>query len=89
MTESVCEPDTQVAAGDLIRALRDKGFAVAAFSPDELRGANPDHVEDIMVERGWAAIDTLAADSGTDSEEALSAPVTDLTVVHLGCSCEK
>ncbi len=66
MTESVCEPDTQAAAGDLIRALRDMGFSVAAFSPDELRGANPDHVEDIMVERGWCAIDSLADEPHPD-----------------------
>lgn len=39
--------------------LRDAGFAVAAFTPDELRGANPRYVEDLMVERGHWAIEDL------------------------------
>jgi hypothetical protein len=42
-----------------VSELRDSGYAVAVFTPDELRGAEPDEVADIMVERGWNAIDTL------------------------------
>ena len=42
-----------------IRALRDAGCAVTVFTPDELDGADPTAVEDMMVQRGWDAIDTL------------------------------
>jgi hypothetical protein len=36
------------------------GYAVVCFTPEELRGANPDHVQDRLVELGWDVIDTLA-----------------------------
>ena len=42
-----------------VRELWNNGYAVAIFNPEELRGADPDEVAEIMVERGWAAIDTL------------------------------
>lgn len=42
--------------------LRDEGFAVAAFTPTELRGADPDHIEDAMVQMGWDAIDMNATE---------------------------
>jgi hypothetical protein len=42
-----------------VQELRDGGYSVAIFTPDELRGAEPDEVADIMIERGWNAIDTL------------------------------
>lgn len=42
-----------------VRQLWDKGYAVAIFTPEELRGADAGEVADIMVERGWNAIDTL------------------------------
>lgn len=42
-----------------VRELWDEGYAVAVFNPEELRGANPDEVAEIMIERGWNAIDTL------------------------------
>jgi len=45
--------------GKSISQLRDEGWAVAAFCPDELDGADADQVADIMTERGWVAIDTL------------------------------
>lgn len=44
----------------LIQELRIKGFAVTIFTPEELRGASPDSVEDIMIERGWDVINCLA-----------------------------
>lgn len=44
------------------RALRDLGCAVAVFTPEELRGADPDDVEDHMIQRGSEAIDYLADD---------------------------
>ena len=46
-------------ATKVIRKLRDAGCAVTVFTPDELEGADPSTVEDMMVERGWNAIDTL------------------------------
>lgn len=39
--------------------LRMQGYAVVVFTPDELDGAPSDRVEDLMVERGWNAIDDL------------------------------
>jgi len=42
--------------------LWDGGYSVAIFTPDELRGASPDQVSEIMIERGWNAIDTLATE---------------------------
>lgn len=36
------------------------GYAVVCFTPEELRGANPDHVRDRLVELGWDVIDNLA-----------------------------
>lgn len=39
-----------------LQTLRDAGYAVAAFTPEELGDAGPEYVEDIMVERGWLAI---------------------------------
>ena len=47
-----------------IARLRNKGFAVAVFNPDELGETDPSHVEDIMIERGWAAIES---DEGEDN----------------------
>jgi len=41
----------------LCAALRELGCAVACFTPEELNGAPPEEVEDIMVERGWDVID--------------------------------
>ena len=46
----------------VIDALRARGFAVSVFNPAELRGADPEEIEGIMVERGNNAIDTLATD---------------------------
>lgn len=42
-----------------VQELWDGGYSVAIFTPDELSGANPEHVSEIMIERGWNAIDTL------------------------------
>ena len=50
---------THEKAMEAIRSLRDAGYAVSVFNPDELQGADPSTVEDMMVQRGWDAIDTL------------------------------
>jgi hypothetical protein len=39
------------------------GYAVVCFTPEELRGADPGHVQDRLVELGWDVIDTLATDA--------------------------
>lgn len=38
----------------VIGELRDSGYAVVIFTPDELGDADPENLEDILVERGWA-----------------------------------
>jgi hypothetical protein len=48
---------------ELCTKMRHAGYAVVCFTPGELRGANPDHVEDRLVELGWDVIDTLASES--------------------------
>lgn len=42
-----------------LKALRDEGYAVVVWSPDELEGATPSMVEDRSIELGWDVIDTL------------------------------
>jgi hypothetical protein len=45
-----------------IRELRDSGYAVCIFNPEELRGAKPHKVEDELVSAGWEIIDSLATE---------------------------
>lgn len=45
-----------------LRELRHEGYAVCVFNPEELADADPKHVEDLMCERGWQAIETLQED---------------------------
>ena len=45
-----------------LRELRHEGYAVCVFSPEELEGANPKYVEDLMCEHGWIAIESLKED---------------------------
>jgi hypothetical protein len=40
--------------------LRDLGYAVVVFNPDELEGVDPSRIEDRMTETGWDAIYTLS-----------------------------
>lgn len=42
--------------------LRDEGFAVCAFDPEELSDVDPDAVESRMCEAGWDFIDSRTAD---------------------------
>lgn len=46
----------------VINSLKDRGYAVVVFTPQELRGAHTGHVEDRLVELGWDVIDVLADD---------------------------
>lgn len=56
---------------DLLKELRGRGCAVVCFVPDELLGADPDHVEDRLIELGWGIIDNLKTkdDEDFDDEE--------------------
>jgi hypothetical protein len=45
-----------------IQELRDLGYAVCIFNPEELNGAKPHKVEDELVSAGWDIIDTLATE---------------------------
>ena len=49
-------------AVEYLRQLHKMGYAVVAFTPEELRGANPDHVENRLIELGWDVIDSIAED---------------------------
>lgn len=54
--------------------LRRQGYAVVTFTPEELRGASPNHVCDLMVERGWDAIACLATEPEEMDEEDFLEP---------------
>jgi hypothetical protein len=56
------EPTIPEESMKVIRELRDLGYAVCIFNPDELRGAKPHKVEDELVSAGWEIIDTLASE---------------------------
>lgn len=47
---------------DAIALLREAGFAVCAFDPEELEGVDPSHIEERMCTTGWDAIDSLKGD---------------------------
>lgn len=51
----------------LFDALRDRGFAVVAFTPDELGTADPNSVESFMIQYGWDFID-MNQIAGDDNE---------------------
>lgn len=52
----------------VIAELRNRGFAVIIWHPDELAGASRKHVEDRSVELGWQVIEDLK-DMGPDSTD--------------------
>jgi len=52
-----------------LRALSARGYAVVIWTPDELRGADPEQIEQLMIERGAVAIDTLSDDSDSDGDD--------------------
>ncbi len=45
---------------EVIREIRDRGFAVVIFNPEELASAEQDRVEDRLVELGWEVIGDLS-----------------------------
>lgn len=42
-----------------IKELKDEGYAVVLFNPEELEGAESDRVEDRLIELGWEVIHDL------------------------------
>lgn len=44
----------------VIQELRQEGYAVIVWTPEELRDANADSVEERSIELGWDVIDALA-----------------------------
>lgn len=46
----------------VINGLRDRGYAICIFNPDELRGADPRGIEISMCMKGWDAIDCYATE---------------------------
>lgn len=61
------EPLTQAEIATL-RGLRGRGFAVVLFNPTELRGADLEQIEGLMIERGNIAIESLATEPEPDDE---------------------
>ena len=53
---------TRKEVAELCSKIRRSGYAIVCFDAEELRGANPDYVEERLVEVGWDVIDTLAAE---------------------------
>jgi len=51
---------------EAIKELRALGYAVVLFSPEELAGANPEQVQNVLVADAWDTIDTL---SDSENEE--------------------
>ena len=48
------------------RILENMGCTVVVFTPEELCGANPDHVQDRLIELGWEVIGDIAEDIDTE-----------------------
>ena len=48
---------------DALDLLRNAGFAVCAFDPEELEGVDPERVEERMVVAGWDAIEMLKGEA--------------------------
>ena len=45
-----------------VQNLREQGYAVIVWSPEELKGASPKKVEDRSIELGWDVIEDLKED---------------------------
>ena len=46
---------------DAMQRLQSFGYAIVAFSPEELEGAEPSRVEDLLIEKGWDVIQSLSS----------------------------
>jgi hypothetical protein len=52
-----------------LNLLWDAGFAVISFTPTELRGADPERVQDVCIERGWGVIEDLATEPEPEDDD--------------------
>jgi hypothetical protein len=46
-----------------INAMRDEGYLVIIWTPQEMKDIDPGHMEDILIERGNDMIEQLQADT--------------------------
>jgi hypothetical protein len=61
-TKSKSEPEYQPVSTEeyeALKSLRQKGYAVVVFNPEELQGVKPRYVEDELVNQAWVIIDAL------------------------------
>lgn len=52
-----------------IQELKNQGYAVVLFNPDELEGAEADRVEDRLIEMGWDVIHDLKPSEMEEEQE--------------------
>jgi hypothetical protein len=48
---------------EALRALTARGYAVVVWTPDELRGADPELIEHLMIDHAADAIEALCDDA--------------------------
>lgn len=60
--------DDEYMASDLkwLRNMRERGFCVVVFTPEELEGVDPDYVEDKLLEFGWDVINNVMEEDDED-----------------------
>ena len=60
--------DDEYMASDLkwLRNMRERGFCVVVFTPEELEGVDPDYVEDKLLEFGWDVINNATEEEDED-----------------------
>lgn len=51
---------------DALQTLRNRGFAVIIWNPDELQDVDPSYMEGLSVEKGWDIIETLCGAADED-----------------------
>jgi hypothetical protein len=44
-----------------VQKMQSFGYAIVVFSPEELEGADPTRVEDLMIERGWEVVSSFTS----------------------------
>lgn len=49
-----------------LRNMRERGFCVVVFTPEELEGVDPDYVEDKLLEFGWDVINNATEEEDED-----------------------
>lgn len=56
------------------KKLRELGCAVIALSPEELRGADVEQVQDAMLQKAWDVIDQLVGPEERDADDPTPGP---------------